>query len=121
VTTYPDVSVVCGAIERSSIDPNAVTNPVLVVEVTSDSTEAYDRTEKLAYYQSIESLCEVLVVSHRARRLTLHQRAPEKRSNPQEPRATSPRGFQTIEMTKDDVPQLMVSIGADVRLSDIYQ
>jgi Uma2 family endonuclease len=103
------------------MDPNAVTNPVLIVEVTSDSTEAYDRTEKLAYYRSLESVREVLIVSHRERRLTLHQRGPEKPSNPQQPRGASPRGFQTFEITKDDVAQRMVRIGADVRLGDIYQ
>ena len=121
VTTYPDVSVVCGELQRSAIDPNAVTNPVLIVEVTSDSTEAYDRTEKLAYYQSLDSVREVLIVSHRERRLTLHQRVPEKPSNPQEPRNTSPRGFQIFEITKDGVAQTMISIGTDVRLGDIYQ
>jgi Uma2 family endonuclease len=121
VTTYPDVSVVCGAPQRSAMDPNGITNPALLVEVTSDSTESYDRTEKLAYYQSLESVREVLIVSHRERRLTLHQRVPEKPSNPQEPRGALPRGFQTFEITKDGVPQRMVSIGADVRLEDVYQ
>lgn len=121
VTTYPDVSVVCGALQRSAIDPNAVTNPVLLVEVTSDSTESYDRAEKLAYYQSLESVREVLIVSHHERRLTLHQRGPEKPSNPQEPRGASPRGLQSIEITRDGEAQPMISIGADVRLDAIYQ
>jgi Uma2 family endonuclease len=121
VTTYPDVSVVCGTPQRSAKDANAVTNPVLVVEVTSDSTESYDRTEKLAYYQSVESVREVLLVSHRERRLTLHQRGPEKPSNPQEPRGVSPRGFHTVAITKDGIGHPMVSIGSDVRLGDVYQ
>src|SRR3954470_17751199 len=37
VTTYPDVSVACGA-QRAADDPIAITNPVLLVEVTSNST-----------------------------------------------------------------------------------
>ena len=120
VTTYPDVSVVCGTPQRSVIDPNAVINPVLLVEVTSDSTEAYDRTEKLGYYQCLESVREVLIVSHRER-LTLHQRGVDKPSNPQEPRGTSPRAFQSFDISQDGAAHPMISIGAEVRLGDIYQ
>lgn len=75
--TYPDVSVICGAFVRDLRDPNAVTNPVLVVEVTSNSTEDYDRGAKLDQYQSIVTLQTVLIVSHRARRLTLVSRSAD--------------------------------------------
>jgi Uma2 family endonuclease len=49
-------------------------NPVLLVEVTSDSTEDYDRGEKLRHYQQLPSVREVLFVSHREPRVTLHRR-----------------------------------------------
>jgi Uma2 family endonuclease len=74
LTTYPDATVVCGRTQRSPDDPLAVTNPVLLVEVTSPSTEEYDRGEKLRHYKGLPSLREVLVVSHRAPELTLHRR-----------------------------------------------
>jgi hypothetical protein len=54
--------------------PLAVANPVLVIEITSPSTEDYDRGEKLRHYKSLPSLREVLFVSHRAPHLTLHRR-----------------------------------------------
>jgi Uma2 family endonuclease len=38
--TYPDLSVVCGQVERDDRDPQALSNPVVLVEVTSPSTEA---------------------------------------------------------------------------------
>ncbi|MEJ7731539.1 MAG: Uma2 family endonuclease [Polyangiaceae bacterium] len=41
--TYPDLHVVCGRVERDADDQNAVTNPVVVIEVLSDSTAAGDR------------------------------------------------------------------------------
>lgn len=63
--TYPDGSVVCGTVERDTGDSNAVTNPVVLVEVTSKSTEDYDRGEKLEHYKSIPSVREVVFVSHR--------------------------------------------------------
>jgi Uma2 family endonuclease len=38
---YPDVLVVCGKAESRPLDAHAVANPVLIVEVLSDSTEDY--------------------------------------------------------------------------------
>ena len=49
-------------------------NPVLLVEVTSASTEDYDRGEKLRHYKGLPSLREVLFVSHRGPELSLHRR-----------------------------------------------
>jgi Uma2 family endonuclease len=74
LTTYPDAAVICGPTLRAPEDPLAVVNPVLLVEITSPSTEEYDRGEKLRHYKSLPSLREVLIVSHRAPHLTLHRR-----------------------------------------------
>ncbi len=72
--TYPDASVVCGRIERDPEDRNAIVNPVVLVEVLSDSTEAYDRNEKLAHYRRIPSLRDYLLVSQHERRVEHYQR-----------------------------------------------
>ncbi len=74
LTTYPDAAVVCGPTARAADDRLAVTNPVLLVEVTSSSTEEYDRGEKLRHYMQLPGLREIVVVSHRAPALTLHRR-----------------------------------------------
>jgi Uma2 family endonuclease len=74
LSTYPDVAVICGRTERARDDALAVVNPVLLVEVTSDSTEDYDRGEKLRHYKHLPSLRDVLIVSHREALLTVHQR-----------------------------------------------
>jgi len=55
----------------------AVVNPVLLIEVTSRSTEEYDRTTKLDHYRSLASVREVLFVSHAEPLLTLHSRQPD--------------------------------------------
>lgn len=60
--TYPDASVVCGPIETDSEDRNSILNPSLLVEVLSDSTEAYDRGAKFAHYRALASLRAVLFV-----------------------------------------------------------
>ena len=78
LSTYPDGAVVCGGSRRAVDDPIAVTNPLLLVEVTSDSTEKYDRGNKLEHYQSIPSLEEVIFISHRESRITVHRRDGER-------------------------------------------
>jgi Uma2 family endonuclease len=61
--TYPDV-VVAGEEERFEDDQeDTLLNPLVIVEVLSGSTEAYDRGKKFEYYQSIPSFVEYLLVS----------------------------------------------------------
>ena len=74
LSTFPDVSVVCGPGATSEIDPDAITNPTLLVEVTSKSTEDYDRGEKLSHYKQLDSVRVVLFVSHRTKRITCIER-----------------------------------------------
>ncbi len=74
LSTFPDVSVVCGERLVSNIDANALINPTLLVEVTSKSTEDYDRGDKLSHYKQIPSLKAVLFISHRSRSITLVER-----------------------------------------------
>lgn len=73
-STYPDVSVVCGRIEPAADDPDAIGNPVVIVEVLSDSTEADDRGEKFAHYRRLPSLVEYVLVSQRAPRIEVYRR-----------------------------------------------
>jgi Uma2 family endonuclease len=79
LATYPDVTVVCGAIETDPEDPHAVVNPTVLVEVPSDSTEAYDRGEKLRHYVQIPTLREYVLVSHRERRIEVRRRGHDGR------------------------------------------
>jgi Uma2 family endonuclease len=64
---YPDATVICGKLETSPIDPQAAVNPVLAVEVLSDSTESYDRGIKAGHYRRIPSIREYVLVSRHAR------------------------------------------------------
>jgi Uma2 family endonuclease len=66
---YPDVSVACGERRYDDNDPPSLLNPTLLVEVTSDSTEDYDRGTKFLHYQAIASLAEYVIVSHREARI----------------------------------------------------
>jgi Uma2 family endonuclease len=61
--TYPDASIICGELQLDPETPNSVTNPVVLVEVLSESTEGYDRGEKSAFYRSIASLRALVLIS----------------------------------------------------------
>ncbi|MEY4582843.1 MAG: hypothetical protein RL701_7546 [Pseudomonadota bacterium] len=71
LSTFPDVTVVCGERQRAAGDQNAIINPTILVEVTSNSTEDYDRGEKLSHYKQLPSLTVVLFVSHRRSQVTV--------------------------------------------------
>jgi|SRR5215213_379259 len=61
---YPDLSVYCGEGVYETMDGlDVLTNPQMLVEVLSPSTEAFDRGEKFTYYKSIESFTEYLLVA----------------------------------------------------------
>jgi Uma2 family endonuclease len=60
---YPDVSVVCAETEFADDQKDVVLNPILIVEVSSESTAAFDRGKKFLSYQQIDSLQEYLLVS----------------------------------------------------------
>ena len=75
LATFPDGAVICGALQQHAPSPEATAlNPALLVEVTSDSSEQYDTGTKLDIYKTIPSLREIVIVSHRERRITVHRR-----------------------------------------------
>ncbi len=74
LATYPDASVVCGKLETAPDDANAVVNPTLLVEVLSDSTEAYDRGAKAAHYRRIPSLREYVLIAQDEKRIEVYRR-----------------------------------------------
>jgi len=62
---YPDGSVVCGRAEFLDEQRDTLLNPRVIVEVLSDSTEAYDRGEKFAGYRSVLSLEQYVLASQK--------------------------------------------------------
>lgn len=72
--TYPDVSVVCQQAESLPDDPHAIVNPTVIVEVLSDSTEAYDRGAKASHYRRLASLREYVLVNQHERRIEVFHR-----------------------------------------------
>jgi len=93
---YPDVQVLC---EKGIRHKDYVENPVLVVEVLSDSTESYDRGRKFEHYRSIESLQYYVLVDQNRKHVELCERESAGRwvlSDPQDRLI-----FQSLDISLD--------------------
>lgn len=104
--TYPDVVVVCGEIRFEDTSHDTLLNPLVLVEVLSASTEAYDRGEKFAHYRRLESLQEYLLVAQDKVRLEHYVR----------------QGAQWVlsEISALHDTLHLASIGCDVELQALY-
>jgi len=104
---YPDVSVTCGPRQYFSGNRTVVTNPLLVAEVLSPSTEGKDRGEKFHNYLAVASLAVYLLVSQDAPRVERFSRAEDGQWS-----YTLTEGLETVL----NIPALSVSLN----LADIY-
>jgi len=107
LATYPDVTVVCGPLERDPESRLTVVNPLLVAEVLSDSTADYDRGEKLAHYKRIPSLQECLLVSHREPRVEIWRRGS--------------RGAWEHEAAGRGMRLRLASLDCELRIDEVYR
>jgi Uma2 family endonuclease len=105
--TYADVTVICGQPDLDPEDPkgHTVSNPHLLVEVLSPSTEDYDRGDKLRHYQTIPALREVMLVGTEKREIEVIRRGPD---------GSWSRHLYT------DVADL-TSLGCTLSLDDVYR
>lgn len=107
LATYPDLSVVCGKLERDPEHKNTMTNPVVLVEVLSPSTEAYDRGDKFYDYKQIPSLKEYVLVSSTRRRIEVFRRQAD--------------GSWTYHDTAEKGAAELTSIGCKLDLDEVYR
>lgn len=74
---YPDLTALCGTPSYEVIGGlEALTNPTLIVEILSPSTEAYDRGDKFTYYKSIPSFGEYLLIAQHRPHATHYVKQP---------------------------------------------
>lgn len=77
VAAYPDVTVVCGELIPDAQDHHSATNPSVIVEVLSNGTEAYDRGNKFAYYRTIPTLQQYILVAQQKILIERYVRNPD--------------------------------------------
>jgi Uma2 family endonuclease len=102
---YPDIFVSCEENPENSYLRNA---PILIVEVTSPSTEAIDRREKLLFYQQVTSVQEDVIVSKAKIAVEVHRRQSDGR-------------WITYYFDASDEEVELQSVGLTVTLADIYR
>ena len=105
---YPDLSVACGELEFHDGQRDVLTNPTLIVEVLSPSTENYDRGSKFFYYRQIEALQEYLLVSQHEPYIDHYKKEAEGRWT-----LTSAAGLASS--------LALPSIGVTLDLAEIYE
>jgi Uma2 family endonuclease len=76
---YPDVTVVCGEARFEDQQQDTLLNPTLIVEVLSESTEAYDRGGKFAHYRKLDSLLEYVLITQAKPHIEHYVRQPDNR------------------------------------------
>jgi Uma2 family endonuclease len=74
---YPDASVICGKPTYADEEQEVITNPRVIVEVLSDSTERYDRVGKFAAYRAIPTFADYLLVSQTEILVEHYHRLPD--------------------------------------------
>lgn len=102
--TYPDATVLCGDPQLDPEDPkgHTVLSPKVLVEVTSHSTEEYDRGDKFdLHYAQIPSLAEYVLVSHRERAIEVRRRAPNGEWSTLVARSTEQVRLESLGVTLD--------------------
>ena len=102
---YPDVLVSC---EQNPEDPYFRNQPILIIEVTSPSTERIDRSEKLLYYLQMPSLQEYVIVDQQKMNVEVHRRQ------------ANGRWITYIFNENDDVVEL-ASVELSIPLPDLYR
>ena len=98
---YPDITVVCGEPKYHPADPDSITNPRLIVEVLSRTTEKHDCGEKFEEYRSIESFQEYVLVWQDRIKVEVRRREGERRWTIEEFGAAEQIELRSIGATLD--------------------
>ena len=107
--TYPDVMVVCGKLEYAQNRTDLITNPTVIVEVLSPSTENYDRGKKFNFfYRTVETLRDYVLIDQ-DRILVEHLRRSDERT--------------WLLTVLEELSETLVleSIGVSIPVGEIYQ
>lgn len=106
--TYPDVIVICGEPRFLDKRNDTVTNPTLIIEVLSKSTESYDRGKKFQHYRTLETLQEYVLISQDSANIERFTRQPG--------------GDWLLSAASGlDATVTLASVGCTLALADVYE
>ena len=105
--TYPDVMVVCGEAQFADDQKDTVLNPILIIEVLSESTRDYDRGRKFQHYRTLSSILEYVTVAQDAPHIERWRRQPD-------------NGWLLAEFSDSAQSIHLTSIGCVLPLREVY-
>jgi Uma2 family endonuclease len=106
---YPDLSALCGEAEVEKFKGlDVLINPQLIVEILSDSTEAFDRGDKFTYYKSIESFIEYLLIAQHRPHVTQYVKQ-------------SDNSWSYKEVNELSEKIYIASLDCELKLEELYQ
>ncbi|MHB0935386.1 MAG: Uma2 family endonuclease [Armatimonadota bacterium] len=106
--TYADASVVCGPAQFADAPKHTMTNPTVLIEILSPSTESYDRGKKFQHYRKMESLRAYLLIAQDSMHVELYTRQEQNR-------------WLLVEFTEQDAMVPLDAIGCTLAVKDIYE
>jgi len=106
---YPDASIICGPLQFDPQDDRrqTITNPRVIIEVLSPSTEAYDRGDKFTQYREIESFEEYILISQDRPNVESFLRQPD-------------GAWSILNFTGMETTAKIRSLGIEVPMTEIY-
>ncbi|MBI4910127.1 MAG: Uma2 family endonuclease [Acidobacteria bacterium] len=105
---YPDLTIACGEQKYLDDTEDLLMNPVIIFEVLSDSTRAFDRGEKFIEYQKLESLRHYVLVEQRFRLVEHFERVEGNE-------------WKYHSLTKDNDVLRLSAVGVEVTVAEIYE
>ncbi len=105
--TYPDIVGICGEEQFEDEKDDILLNPMLLIEILSKSTEAYDRGTKFEFYQTIESFSEYILITQEPFRIEQFVRQDK-------------NTWTYLEFRKPEDKIKLNSIECEISLQDIY-
>ncbi len=105
--TYPDVSVICGQPELAQGRRDIIVNPVVIIEVLSDSTKNYDAKQKFSLYRGITTLQDYILIDQSQVQLHYYHKIDAR------------HWLLEVSEDLDDILKLP-SIGVEIALNRIY-
>lgn len=106
--TYPDVMIVCGRLEFATGRTDTLTNPVAIIEVLSESTQAYDRGAKFELYRALETLQDYVLIDQSRVHVEYFHKLDDGR-------------WVLAEFNELVMVLLLESVGVELSLSQVYQ
>ena len=106
---YADLSALCGEARFEKIGGvDALTNPSLIIEVLSESTEAYDRGDKFTHYKSVPTFSEYLLIAQHRPHVTQFVKQDE-------------GSWLQHEFNDLNAALNLVSLGCELTMIEVYQ